>query len=171
MIIIGFDPGINKTGFGVIDASSNNPQYVVSGIIEKQKLTKTNSGGDNNHKHLAHIREQVEKLLNDYKPQYCAVEQVFGGPYIQSHITLAMARGVILSAIGSGIGGGIDNSDIGLASYSTTSVKKTIAGNGKATKEEVNIMMKRHLKLTGIISEDASDALAVCLCLFYNLKR
>lgn len=170
MIIIGFDPGLNKTGFGVIDAAAKNPKYVVSGVIEQQKLPNHNNGGnsghnnkDNNHKHLAHLRQQTEKLLKDYKPQHCAVEQVFGGPYIQSHITLAMARGAILSAIG--------GLDIGFHSYAPTSIKKTIAGNGKASKEEVMAMTKRHLNLTGIISEDAADALAICLCLFYHLHR
>ena len=157
MIIMGFDPGLNRTGFGVIDASAKNPRYVASGIIDNPKTSTKDT-----HKLLAHLGQQMEQIIHKYNPQYCAVEQIFRGPYIKSNFTLAMARGVILSAIGK-VG-------VELHNYTPTEVKKMIAGNGRASKEEVSIMMKRHLGLTGIISEDASDALAVCLCLFYYLQ-
>lgn len=159
MHVIGFDPGLGTTGFGVIDASGKNPVYVASGIIKNISSTKFPL-----HKRLAHLYGQADNIISKYQPNYCAVEEVFSGPFAKSGLTLATARGAILSALG-------QYKDIELHSFSPTEVKKMITGKGSGNKADVSVMMQRHLKLTGTISNDASDALALALCSYYSLKR
>lgn len=155
MIIVGFDPGLEKSGYGVIDASSQNPRYIASGLVVNLPAVSYKM-----HKRLAYLHQQVKEIIKKYNPAICATEYVYSGNFTQSSLHLAMARGVILSAIG------IQQLDV--ISYSPSSIKKIIAGNGRASKETVSLMMQRHLKLQGNFSEDAADALAVALCLFYE---
>ena len=156
MLIIGFDPGLNKTGFGVIARVDKKPKYIASGIIDNLKADKFPL-----HKRLAYLQKQTNTLVGKYKPQCAAVEEVFGGPYAKSSLILAMAHSAILGELGT--------HDLDVECFSPTQVKKMITGTGKASKELVNQMTQRHLGLSGTLSSDAADALAIALCRHYML--
>ena len=155
MLIMGFDPGLDKSGFGVIDGSLKQPRYVASGSI-----INIPSSSNALHSRLAHLHEETNKLIKKYQPAKCAVEYVFSSKFNQSSLHLAMARGVILSVIGI--------HHLELFSYSPSAIKKLITGDGRADKSKVSLMMQRHLGMQGNFSDDASDALAASLCLFYK---
>jgi len=146
--ILGIDPGLRVTGFGILDKSGQKLNYVASGCIKT-------SGGELALR-LKVILDGVSEVIAQYQPQQIAVEKVFVNANPQSTLLLGEARGAAICAV---VG-----KDLPLSEYTALQVKQAVAGNGHAKKEQVQEMVRRLLRLPGNPSPDAADALACAIC-------
>jgi crossover junction endodeoxyribonuclease RuvC len=148
MRILGIDPGLRITGYGVLDKIGQKLGYVASGCI------RTPDG--ELPERLKVILSSLSEVISQYQPQYVAVEKVFVNVNPQSTLMLGQARG---SAICAAV-----LADLPVAEYTALQVKQAVVGNGHAKKEQVQEMVQRLLKLSGNPSPDAADALACAIC-------
>lgn len=149
MIILGLDPGLGTTGWGVIRAEGNRLSHIANGRL------KTDSA-DALPRRLAHLDTMLAALIADHAPQGAAVEEVFVNANPQSTLKLAQARGVALCAAARA---GLD-----VGEYAARLVKKATVGTGSAEKAQVHAMVARLLPGVKIHGADAADALAVAIC-------
>jgi crossover junction endodeoxyribonuclease RuvC len=147
-LILGIDPGSCKTGFGIINTNGGRHEYVASGVIRLNN--------DPIPERLKVSFNSLCEVIEEYCPQYVAVEQVFMGKSAGSALKLGQARGAAVVAAVS--------HDLPVSEYEAKKVKQSVVGSGAATKEQVQHMVKQILKLSGTPQEDAADALAVALC-------
>ncbi|MFI3256331.1 MAG: crossover junction endodeoxyribonuclease RuvC [Psittacicella sp.] len=154
-IILGIDPGTNKTGYGVIKIDNNSFSYIASGII------RTNQK-DDIPKKLATIHNCFLELLEIYSPDILSIEEAFTGVNIASSLKLSYVRGVILAQ------SSIHSLDI--FQFPPRKVKKIITGAGDSSKEAVRNAVMSLLHLNNPPSLDASDALAISISAFLSLK-
>jgi crossover junction endodeoxyribonuclease RuvC len=147
--ILGIDPGLRVTGFGVIEKSGSKLAYVTSGCVK----TPEDSGLP---LRLKAILDGLREVIAGHRPQQVAVEIVFVNVNPQSTLLLGQARGAAICA----------SVDAGLpvAEYTALQVKQSVVGNGHAAKEQVQHMVRRLLALPGDPSPDAADALACAIC-------
>jgi crossover junction endodeoxyribonuclease RuvC len=150
MRIIGIDPGTLFTGYGIIEFDRNELTYVTSGII---KIPSTKQQAPR----LERIYDELKRVIKKYKPEEFALETSFYGKNAQSALKIGYARGVsMLVAVHNGLE---------VKEYAPREIKKAVVGNGAASKEQVQFMVK---KLVGInkteIKFDETDALAVAIC-------
>ena len=146
--ILGIDPGLRVTGFGVIDRVGDQLRYVTSGCVK--------SSGDELPARLKTILEGLAEVIAANRPAQAAVEKVFVNVNPQSTLLLGQARGTaICAALLAGLT---------VAEYTALQVKQAVVGNGHAKKEQVQAMVRRLLKLPGDPSPDAADALACAIC-------
>ena len=146
--ILGIDPGLRVTGFGVIEQTGQQLVYVASGCIS--------SGEGALPQRLKVLLEGLQEVIAAYHPQCVAVEQVFVNINPQSTLLLGQARGTAICAAVA--------SALPVAEYTALQVKQAVVGAGKAKKEQVQAMVRRLLKLPGDPSPDAADALACAIC-------
>lgn len=147
--ILGIDPGLRITGFGIIEKHGNQLRYVASGCIksnDKQSLPER----------IATLFAGISEVIATYRPDQAAVEKVFVNVNPQSTLLLGQARGAAISAL---VHGGLP-----VAEYTALQVKQAVVGHGKAAKEQVSHMVQRLLLLEGSPSSDAADALACAIC-------
>ena len=149
MIILGIDPGLRTTGFGVIEKQGNTLRYIASGTI------KTVSDGDLPSR-LKVILQGITEVARTYRPDCAAIEKVFVNVNPQSTLLLGQARGAAITAL---VGG-----ELSVAEYTALQVKQAVTGHGKAAKEQVQEMVARLLVLPGLPGTDAADALGVAIC-------
>ena len=149
MIILGIDPGLRTTGFGVIEKHGSKLRYIASGTI------KTGLEGALPPR-LKIILDGVREVVATYGPHCAAIEKVFVNVNPQSTLLLGQARGAAISAL---VG-----FDLDVAEYSPTQIKQSVVGTGKAAKPQVQDMVARLLKLPGLPGSDAADALGVAIC-------
>lgn len=152
--ILGIDPGLRITGFGVIDQVGGKLQYVASGCIKTQAAhTK-----DATHlpERLKLILDGIAEIVATYHPTQAAIEKVFVNVNPQSTLLLGQARGAALSAL---VLAGLP-----VAEYTALQVKQAVVGHGKAVKEQVGHMVRKLLNLSGDPGADAADALACAIC-------
>lgn len=148
MRILGIDPGLRVTGFGVIDKRGAKLAYVTSGCV------KTPAG--ELAARLGVILDGLAQVIGANSPQVAAVEKVFVNANPQSTLALGQARGAaICAAVLAGLA---------VAEYTALQVKQAVVGNGHARKEQVQHMVRRLLDLPGDPSPDAADALACAIC-------
>jgi crossover junction endodeoxyribonuclease RuvC len=146
--ILGIDPGLRVTGFGVIEQSGQKLAYVASGCIR--------SGEGELPERLKVLLEGLQEVIAGYRPQCAAIEQVFVNVNPKSTLLLGQARGAaICAAVGSALP---------VAEYTALQVKQAVVGSGHARKEQVQAMVRRLLQLPGDPSPDAADALACAIC-------
>jgi len=146
--ILGIDPGLQITGFGVIEARSGALRYVTSGCVR--------SGQGDLATRLKAILEGLKEVIAAHGPVEVAVEKVFVNVNPQSTLALGQARGTaICAAVLAGLP---------VAEYTALQVKQSVVGNGHADKEQVQHMVRRLLALPGEPSSDAADALACAIC-------
>jgi crossover junction endodeoxyribonuclease RuvC len=150
MKILGIDPGLNKTGWGLISVEGNNISFIDSGTI------KTNAK-DPIHKRIVHIHKNIIKIMEQHKPHQAAIEETFINNNPISSLKLGHARGVIMLSLSL-------NNNIDIFEYSATAVKKTITGFGRADKNQISVMIKYLLPSSNAKTEDESDALAIAIC-------
>lgn len=147
--ILGLDPGLRTTGWGVITIEGNRLQALGHGVI-KSDATQS----------LAHRLSQIytglEKIIHEFSPEEASVEETFVNKNPGSALKLGMARGVVLLAPA------MKNLVVG--EYSANQVKKSVVGAGHADKNQVALMVQRLLSGCGPVSNDAADALAVAIC-------
>jgi crossover junction endodeoxyribonuclease RuvC len=147
--ILGIDPGLRITGFGIIEKNGSKLAYVASGCVKTPDAAALAE-------RLKVILEGLRELIAAHAPQQVAVEKVFVNVNPQSTLLLGQARGTAICAA----------VDAGLivAEYTALQVKQAVVGHGKAGKEQVQEMVKRLLALPGKPSPDAADALACAIC-------
>ncbi len=150
MIIVGIDPGTRAAGFGVIEVTGSSVQCREYGVIKVDgKLPLA--------ERLYKINSAVEELLMSWRPEVVGVEEVFYGKNVKTAITLGHVRGVIILEV--------HKAEAELFEFSPTQIKKTIVGNGHASKDQVEFMVRALLRLPpDPIKDDAFDALAIALC-------
>ncbi len=152
--ILGIDPGLRLTGFGVIEKIGEKILYIASGTI------KTASGKTENREELpARIKiilDGLFEVIETYQPQEVAIEKVFVNVNPQSTLLLGQARGAAISAA--------VMKDLIVAEYTALQVKQAVVGNGHAAKEQVQEMVKRLLNLPSTPKPDSADALACAIC-------
>ena len=149
MLVLGLDPGLNNTGWGLIKASGSTISHVNNGVI---KISRDKSLPEK----LSEIYNSLSKVVEEYLPNSAAVEEVFVNKNPNSTLKLGQARGISLLVPA--------NLGIPVSEYSSTKVKKSLVGNGHAEKEQVRVMVKHLLPGCVINSYDAADALAVAIC-------
>ena len=147
MKILGLDPGLRVTGYGVIEKMGSTLTYISSGCIK----TPTGELPDR----LKNILNSVQEVIARHVPGEVAVEKVFVNVNPQSTLLLGQARGAAICAAVA--------QDLPVSEYTALQVKQAVVGNGHATKEQVQEMVKRLLKLPGYPSADAADALACAI--------
>ncbi|OQS38969.1 crossover junction endodeoxyribonuclease RuvC [Chromobacterium haemolyticum] len=146
--ILGIDPGSRITGFGVIDLLGQQRHYVASGCIRTPQ-------GASLSERIRVIVDGLFGVIDTYRPQAAAVEQVFVNVNPAATLMLGQARGACITAL--------VLRDLPVAEYTALQVKQSVAGHGKAAKEQVQHMVVRMLNLSGTPQADAADALAVAL--------
>lgn len=154
MIILGLDPGLGITGWGVIRAEGNRLSHLANGRL------KTDSAAPLARR-LAHLDTMLAAIVVDHAPDAAAVEEVFVNANPQSTLKLGQARGVILL--------GIARAGIDPGAYAARLVKKAVVGTGTAEKAQVHAMVQRLLPGVAIDGPDAADALAVAICHAHHL--
>ena len=156
MKILGIDPGLVQTGYGIITINNNDPQIVDYGVVKpivKEELAFR----------LLTIFEDVSEIINMHKPSIFSIEDVFYGKNAKSALRLGQARGAAMVAAAS--------AGLSIHEYSARKVKQAVTGIGNAHKEQVQFMVKATLKMDELPEPiDASDALATALCHFQQFR-
>lgn len=152
MKILGIDPGLRITGFGVIHKEGNKLSYIASGTIKTPDADLP--------QRLKTILTSLGEVIRTYHPDCAAIEKVFVNVNPQSTLLLGQARGAAICALVS--------ADLLVAEYTALQVKQAVVGQGKAQKEQVQDMVQRLLQLPGLPGPDAADALGVAICHAHN---
>jgi crossover junction endodeoxyribonuclease RuvC len=148
MRVLGIDPGSQRTGFGVVDVVGQQLTYVASGVI------RTEDGEFA--ARLCEIFRSIQAIVAAYRPSEIAIERVFVNRNAGSALKLGQARGAAIC--------GTVESDAVVFEYAPREIKLAVVGSGNAAKAQVQLMMKRLLKLDGRVPADAADALAAGVC-------
>lgn len=154
MILLGLDPGLGTTGWGLIRAEGNRLSHLANGQLKTDAKAPLP-------RRLAHLDAMLAALIADHAPQGAAVEEVFVNSNPQSTLKLAHARGVAIAAAARA---GLD-----VGEYAPRLVKKAVVGTGTAEKAQVHAMVSRLLPGVKIAGADAADALAVAICHAHHL--
>jgi crossover junction endodeoxyribonuclease RuvC len=150
MRILGIDPGLQTTGFGVVDVQGQQVQYVASGTISTLHLPRGDLPA-----RLKVLFDGVREVVATYKPDASSVEIVFVNVNPQATLLLGQARGACITALVS--------LDLPVAEYTALQMKQAVVGYGKAAKSQVQEMVMRLLKLPGLPGKDAADALGLAI--------
>jgi crossover junction endodeoxyribonuclease RuvC len=154
MFVLGIDPGLTVTGYGLV-RKSRTVEAVAAGVIRTDPKAETGS-------RLLELHRTLSALIAGHRPEVMAIEQVFTNRNRQSAIGVGRAAGVAMLAAA--------QSGLRVHEYVPTMVKSAITGDGRANKEAVQRMVARHLNLADLPRpDDAADALAVALCHLQSL--
>ena len=150
MIILGIDPGTAITGYGVVEYLGNHYKLVEYGTISSAKTEKPAA-------RLNKIYNGIKQLIDIYKPDYVAVEELFFNKNVKTALQVGQARGVVLLAA--------QRKEVAIYEYTPLQVKQAVVGYGRAEKKQVQFMIKALLNLPEIPRpDDAADALAIAIC-------
>jgi crossover junction endodeoxyribonuclease RuvC len=149
MRLIGLDPGLRHTGWGVIDVEGNRLRFVAAGAVS----TDSKAGLP---VRLVTLHDGLRAVIDRFAPEEAAVEETFVNKNPDSTLKLGLARGVVLLVPA--------QAGLPVAEYSANHVKKSIVGAGHAGKDQVAMMVGRLLPGSGVHGKDAADALAVAIC-------
>ena len=156
MIVLGIDPGLVQTGYGLIKVGSKDNQVIDYGTI-------STNAKDRLALRLLAIYNDLISVINKYKPSVMAIEEVFYGKNVKSALLLGHARGVSMICAA--------KYNIPVYEYSARKVKQSITGNGNAHKSQIKFMIMKELNLKNFNAPiDASDALAIALCHMSQVK-
>ena len=154
MRILGLDPGLGTTGWGLIQAEGNRLSHIANGQLKTDSAMPLPQ-------RLARLADELEALIAEHRPDSAAVEEVFVNANPQSTLKLGQARGVAIMVAARG--------GIAVGEYAARLVKKAIVGTGGADKTQVHAMVARLLPGVKIDGADAADALAVAICHAHHL--
>ncbi|MVW73498.1 crossover junction endodeoxyribonuclease RuvC [Bordetella sp. 15P40C-2] len=149
MRVLGIDPGLRRTGFGVIDVEGMRLRYVASGTIVVPPALSLPE-------RLKVILDNLRQVARETQPDVAALEIVFLNTNPQSTLLLGQARGAALCALA--------DSQLAVHEYTALQIKKAVVGTGRAAKEQVQMMVQRLLSLDGTPAPDSADALACAIC-------
>lgn len=153
MRVLGIDPGSCVTGFGLLESDGNHMHYISSGCIRlKAGMTVP--------ERLIEIFNGITHVIEQFKPETCAIEKIFMHKSPDSALKLGQARGSAITAMA------LQNIEI--AEYSARQIKQSVVGYGAADKIQVMHMVKTLLHIQHDLKPDAADALAVALCHFHS---
>lgn len=147
--ILGLDPGLRKTGWGIIDAIGSSLKHIAHGVV-------TSDSEKELAQRLVELQEGIFDVIMQHRPEEAAVEQVFLNKNPVSTIKLGMARGVVLYTPA--------KEGLFVSEYPANLVKKSVVGSGHAEKEQVLAMINMLLPTAKVTQEDAADALAIAIC-------
>ncbi len=153
-LILGLDPGLGTTGWGLIRAEGNRLSHIANGQLKTDARAPLP-------RRLAHLDAMLAALVADHAPDGAAVEEVFVNSNPQSTLKLAHARGVAICAVA--------RAGLEVGEYAPRLVKKAVVGTGTAEKAQVHAMITRLLPGAKIAGADAADALAVAICHAHHL--
>jgi crossover junction endodeoxyribonuclease RuvC len=154
MIILGVDPGLRVTGFGVISQDGSKLGYISSGVIRTPEGTLP--------QRLKVILDGLTEVVTTYRPDHAAIEKVFVNVNPQSTLLLGHARGVAIAAL--------VQQNVPVMEYTALQTKQATVGHGKADKSQVQAMVQQLLALPAMPGTDASDALACAICHAHSQK-
>ena len=151
MVIIGFDPGLSHTGYALLNKEGNNINLVQCGLISPKRNKSLSE-------RLFTIFLEANKLIEDFNPNLVVIENVFYGKNVQSAIKLGQAKSSIMLSS--------EKYGVDMVDYTPREIKQSIVGNGSASKEQVEFMVKKIFKLDDkmLKRNDISDAIAVAWC-------
>ncbi len=157
--ILGVDPGLQITGYAVIESGPRGPLVCEAGIVSAESRGPTNMA-----QRLCSLYNGIEEVVAQFQPGVVVVEQLYAHyEHPRTAILMAHARGVIFLAAA--------QHELPVVSYNATRIKKTITGNGRASKDQVQRTIQRELNLAKLPEPpDVADALAAALCHYYVLK-
>lgn len=156
MLVLGIDPGVAITGYGLLAGTAEDARLVASGVI-------TTPSACSLPERLLLLHAELSKLIEHYQPQVAAVEELFFGRNARTALIVGHGRGVALLALG----------EAGLAvyEYKPLQVKQAVVGYGRASKEQVQKMVRLLLRLDAVPQpDDAADAVAVALCHLHSSR-
>lgn len=153
MRILGIDPGTRIGGWAIIERQNTRDIYIESGVIKLAKYGEVEK--------LGKLYKSIIELIETYAPKELALERVFLAKNVNSTIKLAEARASVMVAA--------TNKELQVFEYAPKEVKLLVAGSGSADKKAVELCVKRHFDLSGSLSADASDALAIALA--HSIKK
>ena len=152
--IISIDPGINITGFSIIDFQKSHIKLAAYGVIKPDKK-------DRLEKRLLHLHDETHSIINKFKPSIMAIEDSFYSKNVKSAVVLGQSRASMMLA-GAKL-------DLDIFQFAPRKVKQSLCGNGSATKEQVQFMVASILKLDVLPHPiDITDAMAVGICFVNN---
>jgi crossover junction endodeoxyribonuclease RuvC len=149
MRLMGFDPGLRRTGWGVIESDGWRLSHLGNGVV-------ASADDDPMEKRLADIHRGLRALIDQWRPEAAAVEESFVNANPGSTLKLGQVRGVVLLA--PGLAG------IPVFEYAPNQIKKAVVGAGHAAKEQIHLMVRHLLPGVTLAGPDAADALAVAIC-------
>jgi crossover junction endodeoxyribonuclease RuvC len=150
VIVLGIDPGVANTGYGVVAQHRGRLVALDGGVVETRPGVDAGS-------RLAAIHEGVARVMDEYRPDAVAIEDLYFGVNARSAFAVGQARGVVLLAAG--------QRSIPSSSYTPQQVKAAVCGSGRAAKDQVQRMVQALLALPDLPTPDhAADALAVAIC-------
>jgi len=147
--IIGLDPGLRRTGWGIVEAEGNRLRHVAHGVIATERAAATA-------RRLTQIFRGIEEVFDSHMPHSAAIEEIFVNKHAGSTLKLGQARGVALLVPAM--------RGIAVEEYAANLVKKSLVGAGHADKGQVVHMVRLLLPACGAVAPDAADALAVAIC-------
>nr|WP_181706645.1 crossover junction endodeoxyribonuclease RuvC [Chthonobacter rhizosphaerae] len=146
--IIGIDPGLRRTGWGVIDIAGNSLSFVASGTV-------TSDGDDDLARRLVSLHDGLDKVLETFHPDEAAVEQTFVNKDAGATLKLGQARGIALLVPA--------RRGLAVAEYAPNAVKKAVVGAGHAEKQQIRLMVTVLMPKAEFKTDDAADALAIAI--------
>lgn len=155
--LLGIDPGLNRTGYAILERSTNGPRLIEGGVI---RSTKDASLADR----VCEIGRGIREVLAEFQPDSVAMEQVFShAEFPKTAVLMAHARGAIVFAVA--------DVELSLLHYTPTQIKKLLTGSGRASKEQVQFAVRNELRLTTVPEpNDVADACAIALCHYYSQR-
>ena len=154
---LGIDPGLNRTGYAILERSRRGPVLREGGVIRSTpKLTLA--------QRVCEIGSGLCEVLDEFQPEVMAIEQVFSmGRNPKSALLMAHARGAILMTVA--------QREIPVLHFTPTHVKRLLTGSGRASKEQIQHAVKNELHLSALVEpNDVSDAAAIALCAYHSVK-
>ncbi|MGG7516612.1 crossover junction endodeoxyribonuclease RuvC [Allorhizobium undicola] len=151
--IIGIDPGLRRTGWGVIETLGNSLRFIGSGTV-------TSDGEMDLASRLCQLHDGLAAVIHDYQPDEAAVEQTFVNKDAVATLKLGQARGVAMLAPA--------RAGLPVAEYAPNAVKKSVIGVGHGEKQQIHMMLKILMPKAEFKGNDAADALAIAICHAHN---
>ncbi|MFC4623663.1 crossover junction endodeoxyribonuclease RuvC [Daeguia caeni] len=153
--IIGIDPGLRRTGWGIVESLGNSLHFIASGTVTSDAELDLAS-------RLCQLHEGLAKVLHMYMPHEAAVEHTFVNKDATATLKLGQARGIALLAPA--------QAGLPVAEYAPNAVKKSVIGVGHGEKQQIHMMVKVLLPRANFDTSDAADALAIAICHAHNRK-
>ncbi len=151
--IIGIDPGLRRTGWGVIETHGNSLRFVASGTV-------TSNGQLDLASRLCQLHDGLAEIVHAHRPDEAAVEQTFVNKDAVATLKLGQARGVVMLVPA--------RAGLPVSEYAPNAVKKAVIGVGHADKQQIHLMLKILMPKATFVGNDAADALAIAICHAHN---
>lgn len=154
---LGVDPGLNRTGYALLERSEQGPRLAEAGVVRssaKRSLAQR----------VLEIAHGIREVIDEFQPQVVALEQVFSlGRNPKSALLMAHARGAILLVTA--------ERNVPVVHFTPTQVKRTLTGSGRASKEQIQFCVRNELGMSDVLEpNDVADATAVAICLYHSVR-